>query len=126
MVYSVKVKVKEHKVTLRQAQSGHEEEENFVTKVSKTDVEQIAQLARLELTEAEKQKYQTELSAILGYVDTIAEVDTNGVEPTAQVTGLSDVLRDDVKEVSTLSKDQILSNAPEVKNGYIKVKSVLD
>jgi aspartyl-tRNA(Asn)/glutamyl-tRNA(Gln) amidotransferase subunit C len=97
-----------------------------MSQVTKTDVEQIAQLARLELTDAEKQKYQAELSAILGYVDTIAEVDTEGVEPTAQVTGLSDVLREDAKEVSTLSKEQIFSNAPDTKDGYIKVKSILD
>ena len=97
-----------------------------MSKVTKKEVEQIAELSRLELTEDEKQKYQTELSAILGYVDTIAGVNTDGIEPTAQVTGLTDVLREDVKEMSTLTKDEILSNAPETKDGYIKVKSVLE
>jgi aspartyl-tRNA(Asn)/glutamyl-tRNA(Gln) amidotransferase subunit C len=96
-----------------------------MSKVTETDVEQIAVLARLKLTAAEKVKYQTELSGILGYIDTINEVDTKNVEPTAQVTGLSDVVRKDAKKPSELSREEILSNAPSEKDGYIKVKSVL-
>lgn len=97
-----------------------------MSKVTEKDVDQIALLARLNLTDAEKQKYQTELSAILGYVDTIAEVNTDKVEPTAQVTGLSDVVRTDIKDPSKLSQAEVLSNAPDKKDGYIKVKAVLD
>jgi aspartyl-tRNA(Asn)/glutamyl-tRNA(Gln) amidotransferase subunit C len=97
-----------------------------VAKVTKQEVEQIALLARLELTETEKAKYQKELSGILGYIETINEVDTGNIAPTAQVTGLSDVTREDSGVPSDLKRDEILSNAPQKKDGYIKVKSVLD
>lgn len=97
-----------------------------MSKISKQDVEQIAQLARLELSESEIAKYQSELSNILGYAETIQSVDTKNVEPTAQVTGLSDVLRDDKKTPSVLGRDDIFSNTPDKNDGYIKVKPVLD
>jgi aspartyl-tRNA(Asn)/glutamyl-tRNA(Gln) amidotransferase subunit C len=97
-----------------------------MAKVTEKEVEQIATLARLKLTRAENQEFQEELSGILGYIDTINEVNTDGVAPTAQVTGLSSVVREDVKNPSALSRDEVLSNAPDVKDGYIKVKSVLD
>lgn len=96
-----------------------------MAEVTKKDVEDIAQLARLVLSDAEISKYQKELSNILRYIDTINEVNTENVEPTAQVTGLSDVVRKDEKVPSKLTRDEILSNAPEKKDGYIKVKSVL-
>lgn len=94
--------------------------------VDKKIVEDIAQLARLELTDAEEQKYQKELSAILGYIDVLNEVDTTVVEPAAQVTGLLTVMREDKKVASELSRDEILKNAPQKQDGYIKVKSVLE
>ena len=97
-----------------------------MAKVTEKDVEQIALLARLDLTETEKKKYQAELSGILGYVDMLAEVDTENIEPTAQVTGMTNVLRKDLKVPSDLDRDEILSNTPDKKDGYIKVKSVLE
>lgn len=97
-----------------------------MSKITEQDVKQIAALARLELSEAELAKYQAELSGILDYVDQIEKVDTKNVEPTAQVTGLTDVVREDEKVPSTLTRDEILLNAPEKKDGYIKVKSVLE
>lgn len=97
-----------------------------MSKVSQEDVKQIAALARLELTETDINKYQAELSNILEYVDQIEKVDTKDVEPTAQVTGLVDVVRDDVKNPSALTRDDIFANTPDKKDGYIKVKSVLE
>lgn len=97
-----------------------------MSKVSKEEVKQIAYLARLEMSDKEIEKYQKELSGILKYVDQISEVDTKNVEPTAQVTGLSDVWRVDEKHPSKLTRDEILANAPEKQDGYIKVKPVLD
>jgi aspartyl-tRNA(Asn)/glutamyl-tRNA(Gln) amidotransferase subunit C len=97
-----------------------------MSKISEQDVEQIAQLARLELSGKEIAKYQSELSNILGYAETIQSVDTKNVEPTAQVTGLSDVVREDVKNPSELTRDDIFANTPEKKDGYLKVKAVLD
>ncbi len=96
-----------------------------MSKVTTVDVKQIAALARLELSVSDIAKYQTELSNILDYVDQIEKVDTKDVEPTAQVTGLKDVTRVDKKVPSKLSRDEILSNTPDKKDGYIKVKPVL-
>jgi aspartyl-tRNA(Asn)/glutamyl-tRNA(Gln) amidotransferase subunit C len=96
-----------------------------MSKISKEQVEQIAVLARLELSEAEEKKFQDELSHILDYVETIQKADVKDVEPTANVTGLKNVYREDKKIPSKLARDVILSNAPDKKDGYIKVKSVL-
>lgn len=93
-------------------------------KITKEEIEHLAKLARIELPEGDIQKYQTELSAILGYVDILNSIDTKNVEPTAQVTGLSDVHALDAKNPS-LPREEILKNAPEKKDGYIKVKPVL-
>jgi aspartyl-tRNA(Asn)/glutamyl-tRNA(Gln) amidotransferase subunit C len=95
-------------------------------KVSKEDVKNIALLARLELTEKDYEKYQSDLSDILSYVDLIGKVDTKGIEPTAQVTGLTDIVRGDVKIPSSLKRDEILGNTPDKKDGYIKVRAVLE
>ena len=99
---------------------------NCMSKVSADEVKQIAALARLELTEADVKKYQAELSGILEYVDQIEKVDTKGVEPTAQVTGLVDVVREDVKHPSELTRDDIFENTADKKDGYIKVKAVME
>jgi aspartyl-tRNA(Asn)/glutamyl-tRNA(Gln) amidotransferase subunit C len=97
-----------------------------MSKISKQDVENVAVLARLEFSDSEKREFQGELSKILDYVDTIQKVDTKGVEPTAQVTGLIDVVREDKKNSSELSRDEVLKNTPDKQNGYIKVKAVLE
>jgi aspartyl-tRNA(Asn)/glutamyl-tRNA(Gln) amidotransferase subunit C len=97
-----------------------------MSKVSREDVKQIAALARLELSEADINKYQAELSSILDYVDLIEKVDTKNIEPTAQVTGLVDVVRKDEKVPSALTRDDIFANTPEVQKGYVKTKSVLE
>lgn len=96
-----------------------------MSKITVQDVEQIALLARLELTEKEKEKFKSELSAILSYIETIRKADTKNVKPTAQVTGLTDVTRIDEKIPSELTREEILSNTPDKKDGYIKVKPVL-
>lgn len=97
-----------------------------MAKINKETVQQIAQLARLEVTESDIKKYQTELSEILGYVEIIDKVDTKNVEPTAQVTGLSDVYAEDKSRPSYPGRDEILKNAPDSQNGFIKVKRVLE
>ncbi len=67
-----------------------------MTSLSQDQVRHIAKLARLRLSDADVKKMSTELTSILTYIDTLNEVDTKNVEPTAQVTGRSTVLRDDV------------------------------
>lgn len=93
-------------------------------KLSQTEVEHIATLARLKLSDEEKIKYSQELSDILDYVDKLQAVDTDGVEETSQVTGLVNVMRNDEIKESNIS-DELVSCAPEQGQGYIKVPKIL-
>ncbi|MEA2088955.1 MAG: Asp-tRNA(Asn)/Glu-tRNA(Gln) amidotransferase subunit GatC [Patescibacteria group bacterium] len=94
-------------------------------KLNKQQVEHIAKLARLELTEKEKKIFSVQLSSILDYVGKLEEVNTDGVEETSQVTGLINSIRDDVVEEALLeSKQEILNNAPDKEDNLFKVKSV--
>lgn len=97
-----------------------------MSKVSKEEVKSISYLARLELSDEDVEKYQSELSNILGYVEMINQADVSDVEPMDNITGLVDACRGDIKNPSNLNRDEILGNAPDKKEGYIKVKSVLD
>lgn len=95
-------------------------------KLSKKEVEHVAALARLGLTPQEIEKFQSQLSGILDYVGQLNEVDTEGVEPTAQVTGLKNVKRkDEVKKASLADPEKLLESSPlTVEKDQIKVKSV--
>ncbi len=96
-------------------------------KLSKKEIQHIADLARLELTEAELKKYGSQLSDILSYIDQLKEVDTTDVEPTAQITGLENALRQDEKEDWDKREiEEALKQTPELKNRQIKVKRVLE
>jgi len=97
-----------------------------MAKISKEQVENIAKLARISLTEEEKVKYQTELSSILDWVEKLNEVDTKDVEPIGQITDLKNVLSEDKVEDYPVPREEILKNAPMKKDGFIKVKKVLD
>lgn len=66
-----------------------------MAKLSQDDVLKLARLARLELSDEEVQQFQNEFNAILGYVEQLQKVDISGLEPTSQVTGLKDVMRQD-------------------------------
>lgn len=94
--------------------------------LSKAEIQYIAKLARLELVDEELEKYGGQLSSILNYIDQLKEVDVKGVEPTAQVTGLENILRQD--EVNDWDKEEIeqaLADAPEREDRFIKVKRVI-
>jgi aspartyl-tRNA(Asn)/glutamyl-tRNA(Gln) amidotransferase subunit C len=88
------------------------------------EVIKIASLARIELREGEVEKFQKELSAVLDYVEELKKVDTTGLEEVSQVTGLVNVQRED-KPVETEIREEIFKNAPEMKDGYYKVKAIL-
>lgn len=95
--------------------------------LSKDEIQHIAKLARLDLTEAELEKYNGQLSAVLNYIDQLKEVEVKGVEPTAQVTGLENVLRDDkVKDWDEKEIEEALADAPEREERFIKVKRVIE
>ncbi len=85
----------------------------------------LASLAKLKLTEEEIERYQTELSDILGYVEKLDEVDVTGLEPTTQVTGLTDVTRPDEIVDYGASQEDLLKNVPDRSNNSIKVRRVL-
>lgn len=94
-------------------------------KLTYEEVEYIAELARIELTEGEKRKFSSELSDVLGYVKQLGEVNTKNIEPVSQVTGLVNVLRDDVAEsCDEDARKIIIKNFPQEKDGYIKVRQV--
>ncbi len=96
-----------------------------MAKLSLDEIQKVALLARIELTDAELAVASTEISSILDFVDTIQNIDTAGVQPTSQVTGLTDVWREDLVEKCAIAPKLLLSSAPELQDGYIKVKKVL-
>ncbi len=94
-------------------------------KLSKKDVEHVAKLSCLRLSEEEKELYATQLGKIIEYVDQLKQVDTTGVTPLAHALSLVNVMRPD--EVSdSPGKDLMLANAPETENGYFKVPKIGD
>ena len=93
--------------------------------LSKEEVKKIANLARIEISEEEADKYATELSDILGFVEKLDEADTDGIEPIAHITGAKNVVREDkIIEYSEETKDNIIKNFPEKKDRFDKVKAV--
>ncbi|MDA8098238.1 MAG: Asp-tRNA(Asn)/Glu-tRNA(Gln) amidotransferase subunit GatC [Nitrospiraceae bacterium] len=94
-------------------------------KISQQEVEHVAKLARLELSDQEKAKLTDQLSNILTYVEKLNELDTKGVEPTAHVLDMKNVMRDDAVEPS-LSQERALANAPEKAAGHYKVPKIIE
>lgn len=97
-----------------------------MTTISIADVQKLAKLSALTLTDEQVEKMSRELTEILHYVEQLNEVDTEGVEPTYQVNGLENVTR--VDEIIEYGIDQadLLKNAPDQQNGSIKVPRVLE
>lgn len=94
-------------------------------KISLTEVEHVAKLARIELTAREKKKFQQQMATILDYVDKINEVDTEKVEPTWQVTGLENVQRAD-KIQPFMENECLIAAAPDSQEQQVKVKAVFN
>lgn len=83
-----------------------------MTSLTSAQVAHIAKLARLRLKPAEQEKMAKELSSILQYIDILSEVKTDTVEPTAQVTGLTNVFRPDTVIPSIAPPDALLACSP--------------
>jgi aspartyl-tRNA(Asn)/glutamyl-tRNA(Gln) amidotransferase subunit C len=90
-----------------------------------SEVEHIAELARLALTDEEKTLYREQLSAILDYVTTLQQIDTSAIPPTATVLPQRSVMREDRAE-PPMSRTEVLANAPNASEGHFQVKAVLD
>ncbi len=93
-------------------------------KIDKETVEKIAHLARLELTEIEKEKSIEELSEILNFMDKLNELDTEGVEPLIYMNDSVNVLRPDVV-IQEMTREEALQNAPLKNQEYFKVSKVI-
>lgn len=93
--------------------------------ITREDVQHIAELAKLRLTETEEALYQEQLSAILDYAARLNALDTTAISPTATVLPLRSVMRDDVARPSP-SPDEMLANAPARVDNAFEVRAVLD
>jgi len=93
--------------------------------IGKEQVEHVAKLARLEVSENEKAMFARQLSAILTYMDQLKEVDTEGVEPTATVLPTENVFREDAVKPS-LTQERALANAPDQADGFFRVPKILE
>lgn len=96
-----------------------------MTKISREVVLKLAQLSNLQLNEDEIDPLASDIERILGYVEQLDELDTEGVEPAYQVTDLVNVFRDDEIEQSGVTREALLALAPEQQDNHIKVHKVL-
>jgi len=93
--------------------------------LTREDVLKLARLARLTITDEEVEKYRAELSEILKYVEQLQNADVEGLEPTSQVTGLKNVMREDVVEDYGVTPDDLLRVAPKTEGRHVKVKRMM-
>lgn len=96
-----------------------------MSKLSKKDIEKIAKLSRLDLKESEIENFQKEISSILNYVEQLSDVDTEGLSPTYQVSGLTSITRDDVVVPYKITQEQLFKNVPKIRDGHIEVKRMI-
>jgi aspartyl-tRNA(Asn)/glutamyl-tRNA(Gln) amidotransferase subunit C len=93
--------------------------------ISRTDVEHVAHLARLQLEEAEVERMREQLSGILGYIDKLGALDTASVEPTSHAVPLVNVMRDDLVE-PCLPQEAMLANAPDPSGEFFRVPRIIE
>ena len=91
--------------------------------VDKNDVEYAANLARLELTEDEKEKFTSHFTDIIGYFNQLNEVNTENIEPMAHAVPVINVMREDKAELP-YSREELLANAPLEEDGFFKVPKI--
>jgi aspartyl-tRNA(Asn)/glutamyl-tRNA(Gln) amidotransferase subunit C len=96
-----------------------------VPRLSLEEVEHIGELARLGLSNVEKETFRDQLSAILEYADMLSQLDTSGVPPTASALPLSNVMRED-EVTPSLPTEESLANAPDSEAGQFRVRAVLE
>lgn len=93
--------------------------------ITRKEVEHVAKLARLELTEEEKEKFTVQFSNILDYFNQLSEVNTENIEPMAHAIPMVNVMRED-KVKLTYTRDEILANAPLEEDGFFKVPRITE
>lgn len=96
-----------------------------MSKITKEQVEHVAHLARLEVTEEEVEMFTNHLDSIIQYAEQLKELDTENIKPTTHVLDIKNVLRkDEVGETTT--HEEMMKNAPDSEDGQIKVPAILD
>jgi len=93
-------------------------------RISEKEVEHIAWLARIELTEEEKKLFTEQFNTILDYFEIISELDTENVPPTSHVVDLTNAFREDEVKPSLIT-DEALKNAPKKERGFIKAPKII-
>jgi len=94
-------------------------------KITKKDVEHVAKLARLGLTEEEKEKFTVQLSNIIEYAETINKLDTSNIEPTSHSIPMSNIFREDkMKQFEDI--ESIMNNAPDKEDNMFRVPRILE
>lgn len=96
-----------------------------MTDISREDVQHLAQLSSLQLSQDETDNLQADIANIINYVNQLSELDTTGVEPTYQVTDLENVWRSDAVVTDTVSREDLLELAPASLAHQVKVPKVL-
>jgi len=96
-----------------------------MAKLTRDDVLHLAQLARISLSDDEVTEFSEELSAILQYVEQLSSVDVSGLEPTNQVTGLTNVMREDIVKDYGYKPLDLLKNVPKTQDNMLKVKRMI-
>jgi aspartyl-tRNA(Asn)/glutamyl-tRNA(Gln) amidotransferase subunit C len=94
-------------------------------KISKDEIEHIAELARLSLSDREKEVFGLQLSSILGYMEKLNELDTSSIQPTSHVLSLSNVMRNDISK-NSLPRDEALKNAPACTDKFYRVPKIIE
>lgn len=94
-------------------------------RISEEQVRKVAQLGRLQLSDAEIHQFSGQLSSIVRYIEKLNELNTDAVEPLAHCLPVYNVLREDTPRPS-LSNEQALANAPDTEDVYFKVPKILD
>lgn len=94
-------------------------------KISLKEIEHIALLSRLEISEEEKKQFAEQLSAILDYIDKLNELDTHDIEPTSHVIPLKNVMREDIP-IPSISREDALMNAPEHTDKFYRVPKIIE
>lgn len=92
----------------------------------KIDVKKVARLSNLTLSPDEESEFDTQLNNIVGYIEQLNSVETKDVEPSAQITGLVNRLRNDEVKNECLTQDEALSGAKSKSNSLFKVQKLVD
>ncbi|AQW21634.1 asparaginyl/glutamyl-tRNA amidotransferase subunit C [Lentilactobacillus curieae] len=94
-------------------------------RISEDQVNHVAELAKLKLEADQLPYFTNQLDKIIGMFETLSKVDTDGVEPTTSVSDQLNTMREDVAD-NWNQRQELLDNAPDAENGYIKVPAIID